>query len=66
MNAKRKRFPRGVRKFIREEKARIRRVGLSLEEQKNIISELYKRFLKKYISDVSEKIVKVKLKKKAA
>lgn len=40
-------MPKSIRKFIREEKARIRREVLELEEQKRLISELYLKFVKK-------------------
>jgi len=39
-----KRLPRSVRKYIRREKARIRRDVLDLEEQKRQIKEIYKKF----------------------
>ena len=35
---------KSIRKFIREEKARIRRKGLDLEEQEKLINELYQKF----------------------
>ncbi len=38
---------RSIRKFIRKEKARIRREILSIEEQNKLISELYQKFIKK-------------------
>lgn len=41
-----KRLPKSIRKFIRKEKARIRREVLDLKEQEKLISELYKKFLK--------------------
>lgn len=44
---RKKRLPKSVRKYIRKEKARIRREVLNLEEQERLISELYKKFLKK-------------------
>jgi len=43
---KRKRLSKSVRKFIRQEKARIRREVLNFEEQEKLIKELYERFLK--------------------
>ena len=43
-----KRLPRSLRKFIRKEKARIRREVLDLKEQEKQISDLYKKFLKNY------------------
>jgi len=39
-----KRLPKSVCKFIRIEKARIRREFLDLEKQKELINELYKKF----------------------
>ncbi len=39
------RLPKSVKKFIRKEKARIRREILNLEEQQKLIDQLYKRFL---------------------
>lgn len=41
-----KKLPRSVRKFIRREKARIRREVLDVQEQEKLIGELYQRFLK--------------------
>lgn len=38
-----KRLPKGVRKYIRLEKARLRREVLNFEERKKQIRELYKR-----------------------
>lgn len=42
-----KRMPKSLRKFIRREKARIRREILDVKEQEKLISELYQRFIKK-------------------
>jgi len=42
-----KRMPKSLRKFIRREKARIRREILDVKEQEKLISELYQRFTKK-------------------
>jgi hypothetical protein len=42
----RRKFSRSVKKFIREEKARIRREVSDLAEQKRLVEELYKRFTK--------------------
>ena len=39
-----KKFPKGIRKHIRKEKARIRRQILDLKGQKKLINELYKKF----------------------
>jgi len=41
-----KRMPNSVRKFIRKEKARIRREVLDLKKQEELISELYQKFSK--------------------
>ena len=54
---KRKRLSKSVRKFIRQEKARIRREVLNFEEQEKLIKELYERFLKQ------KKPVKAEIKK---
>jgi len=43
----RKKLPRSIRKYIRKEKARIRREVLGLKEQEKLITELYQKFLKK-------------------
>ena len=42
-----KRLPKSVRKFIRKEKARIRREVLDLKKQEELIDELYQPFIKK-------------------
>jgi len=42
-----KRMPKSVRKFIRREKARIRREVLDIKEQEKLILELYQKLLKK-------------------
>ena len=39
-------LPRSIRKYIRKEKARIRREVLDLEERKALIGRLYNKFLK--------------------
>jgi hypothetical protein len=39
-------LPKSIRKFIRKEKARIRREVLDLKEQERLIQELYQKFLK--------------------
>lgn len=41
-----KRLPKSIRKFIRKEKARIRREVLDLKLRQQLISQLYKKFLK--------------------
>jgi len=38
-----KRMPKSLRKFIRKEKARIRREVLDMKEQEKLISELYEK-----------------------
>ena len=37
-------LPKSVRKFIREEKARIRRQVLDLKEQEKLIKQIYEKF----------------------
>jgi hypothetical protein len=39
-----KKLPRSIRKFIRKEKARIRREVLDLKEQEKQIKQLYEKF----------------------
>jgi len=39
-----KKLSKSIRKFIREEQARIRRKVLDLKEQEKLISELYQKF----------------------
>ena len=41
-----KRMPKSIRKFIRREKARIRREVLDIKEQEKLIEGLYKKFSK--------------------
>lgn len=43
-----KKLPKSIRKFIRKEKARIRREVLDLKEQEKLISELYQKILKQH------------------
>lgn len=45
---KKKRLPKSLKKFIRKEKARIRREISDIEEQKKLINELYQKFLKQH------------------
>lgn len=40
---RKKRFPKGIRKYIRLEKARLRQRVLDLTEQKKQIEEIYKK-----------------------
>ncbi|HXK32239.1 MAG TPA: hypothetical protein VJ378_02115 [Candidatus Paceibacterota bacterium] len=42
-----KKLPKSLCKYIRFEKARIRRDGLSLKEHERLIDELYKRLVNK-------------------
>ena len=42
-----KRLPKSQRKHIRQEKARIRREVLDLRKQRELINQLYEKFLKK-------------------
>jgi len=39
-----KKLSKSIRKFIREEKARIRRKVFDLKEQEKLINELYQKF----------------------
>ena len=41
-------LPKSIRKYIRKEKARIRKEILNLKEQKRLIQQLYQKFLKQY------------------
>ncbi len=56
-----KRLPKSLRKFIRKEKARIRRDVFVLEKQEEEIQLLYQRFIKKN----GDKIKKPKRDKRA-
>lgn len=57
---------KSIRKFIRQEKARIRRQFLDFKKQEEIIKQLYDRFIKTKVSlvqkqvPVSEKIKEIK------
>jgi len=42
-----KKLPKSIRKFIRQEKSRIRRGVLNFKEQEDKINQLYQRFVKK-------------------
>jgi hypothetical protein len=46
--AQRKRLPRSVRKYIRKEKARIRREVLDITKRERLIEQLYQKILEKY------------------
>ena len=52
---KKKRMPKSLRKFIRKEKARIRREFLDIKEQEKLISELYKKVLKDENNNLDKK-----------
>jgi len=41
-------LPKSIRKFIRKEKAKIRKEILDLKEQERLIKNLYKKILKNY------------------
>jgi len=43
---KKRRLPKSFRKYIRREKARIRREVLDIKEQEKLIQELYQKFVK--------------------
>ncbi|MGB9743415.1 MAG: hypothetical protein ACPLW9_01740 [Minisyncoccales bacterium] len=49
-----KKLPKSIRKYIRQEKARIRREVLDLAKQEEMIKQLYTRFLK--ISNSSKEL----------
>ncbi len=51
-----KKLPKSVKKYIRREKARIRRQFFDVKEQEKLIQELYQRFFKKNASKVENKI----------
>ncbi len=53
--AKKKRMPKSIRKFIRKEKARIRREFLDTKEQEKRISGLYKKILKDKNNNLNKK-----------
>ena len=53
-----KRMPKSIRKFIRKEKARIRRDVLDIKEQGDKITQLYQRFLKTKDKDKPKKTQK--------
>jgi len=42
-----KKLPKSVKKYIRREKARIRRQFFEIKEQEELIKKLYQRFFKK-------------------
>ncbi|MFC1663563.1 hypothetical protein ACFL0A_00300 [Patescibacteria group bacterium] len=46
---KKRKLPQGLRKFIRQEKARIRREVLDIKKQKEEIQKLYQEIFKKTV-----------------
>ncbi len=46
-------MPRSIRKFIRQEKARIRREVLDIKKQEELINQLYQKLIKKVKEDKS-------------
>jgi len=42
-----RKLPKSLRKYIRQEKARIRREVLDIKEQEKLIQELYQKFFEK-------------------
>jgi len=48
-------LPRSLRKFIRKEKARIRREVLDLKKQEELIQQLYDKFLKNKLPNSKNK-----------
>ena len=49
------RLPKSIRKYIRKEKARIRREVLDIEKQEELIQQLYEKFLKNNPSNSKNK-----------
>lgn len=54
-----RKLPKSLRKYVRREKARIRRGVWNLKEQEKLIEQLYQKIFKRYIikknSNISEK-----------
>jgi len=54
-----RKLPKSLRKYVRREKARIRREVWDLKEQEKLIEQLYQEIFKRYIikknSNISEK-----------
>ena len=50
----RRKMPRSIRKFIRREKARIRREVLDIKKQEELISQLYKKTSKEDENKISK------------
>jgi hypothetical protein len=49
-----RKLPKSLRKYIRQEKARIRREVFIIKEQKELINEIYQKLLKKDEDKVKE------------
>ena len=49
------RLPKSIRKYIRKEKARIRREVLDMGKQEELINKLYEKFLKNNPSNLKSK-----------
>jgi len=49
------RLPKSIRKYIRKEKARIRREVLDVGKQEELINKLYEKFLKNNPSNLKSK-----------
>jgi len=61
-----KALPKSIRKFIRKEKARIRREVFDLKEQERLINQLYEKFYKETKTEkehLKEQEIKKELKK---
>jgi len=59
-----KKLPKSIRKYIRQEKARIHREIFDIKEQKKLIDELYKKVIKspkikELVSETKSKTIKV-------
>lgn len=61
-----KKLPKSVRKFIRSEKARIRRQVFRSEERKQLINELYEKFFSKSEKQIAKAETKVEMPKEKA
>lgn len=60
-----KKLPKSIRKYLRQKKARIRREILDIVEQKELISQLYSKFLSNGISaEINSEIKNKKTKTK--
>ena len=51
-------MPKSLRKYIRKEKARIRREFFDFKKQKELIDELYKKFLKQPVVETKTAVEK--------